>query len=64
MSNAITRVSAALTDGDTCLDVNVRPGVKRRVTDLARVTSNALYIEEEPKHSRGRRGRKRAQRNC
>ncbi|KAJ1439961.1 Pectinesterase inhibitor domain [Sesbania bispinosa] len=44
MSNAMTWVSAALTDGDTCLDGNVRPDVKRRVTDLARVTSNALYM--------------------
>ncbi|KAK2395943.1 hypothetical protein P8452_17306 [Trifolium repens] len=44
MSNALTWVSAALTDGDTCLDGNVRPDVKKRVTDLARVTSNALYM--------------------
>lgn len=45
MSNALTWVSAALTDGDTCLDDgNVRVDVKRRVTDVARVTSNALYM--------------------
>lgn len=45
MSNAMTWTSAALTDGDTCLDGgNVRPDVKRRVTDVARVTSNALYM--------------------
>ncbi|CAI8589717.1 unnamed protein product [Vicia faba] len=44
MSNAMTWVSAALTDGDTCLDGNVMPDVKKRVTDLARVTSNALYM--------------------
>lgn len=44
MSNALTWVSAALTDGDTCLDGNVMPDVKKRVTDLARVTSNALYL--------------------
>ncbi|XP_027336735.1 pectinesterase inhibitor 3-like [Abrus precatorius] len=47
MSNAQTWVSAALTDGDTCLDGfdgNVRPDLKRRVTDVARVTSNALYM--------------------
>ncbi|TKY72906.1 21 kDa protein [Spatholobus suberectus] len=47
MSNAQTWVSAALTDGDTCLDgfdEDARPDVKRRVTDSARVTSNALYM--------------------
>ncbi|KAK7328729.1 hypothetical protein VNO77_22846 [Canavalia gladiata] len=47
MSNVQTWTSAALTDGDTCLDGfdgNVRPDVKRRVTDVARVTSNALYM--------------------
>lgn len=45
MSNAMTWVSAALTDGDTCLDGgSVRLDVKRRVTDLAMVTSNALYM--------------------
>ncbi|KAG4949495.1 hypothetical protein JHK85_043366 [Glycine max] len=47
MSNALTWVSAALTNGDTCLDGfggNARPDVKRRVTDVARVTSNALYM--------------------
>ncbi|RDX93554.1 Pectinesterase inhibitor 3, partial [Mucuna pruriens] len=47
MSNAQTWVSAALTDGDTCLDGfggNARPDVKSRVTDVARVTSNALYM--------------------
>lgn len=47
MSNAQTWVSAALTDGDTCLDGfagNARPDVKRRVTDSAKVTSNALFM--------------------
>ncbi|KAK7281339.1 hypothetical protein RIF29_09226 [Crotalaria pallida] len=56
MSNAQTWVSAALTDGDTCLDgivgdggngnddEKVRRDVKRRVSDVARVTSNALYM--------------------
>ncbi|MED6121662.1 hypothetical protein PIB30_032319 [Stylosanthes scabra] len=58
MSNAQTWVSAALTDGDTCLDGfgdgsnggrrggggKMRRSVKRRVTDVARVTSNALYM--------------------
>ena len=47
VANALTWVSAALTDGDTCLEGfggNARPDVKRRVTDVARVTSNALYM--------------------
>ncbi|KAL2326740.1 hypothetical protein Fmac_020167 [Flemingia macrophylla] len=47
MSNAQTWVSAALTDGDTCLEGfagNARPDVKRRITDVARVTSNALCM--------------------
>ncbi|XAR67223.1 Pectinesterase [Bertholletia excelsa] len=50
MSNAQTWVSAALTDDDTCLDgfkevkSRVRSDVKRKVTDVARVTSNALYL--------------------
>ncbi|XP_073015596.1 pectinesterase inhibitor 3-like [Primulina eburnea] len=50
MSNAETWVSAALTNEDTCLDgfkeigVNVRADVRRRITNVARVTSNALYL--------------------
>ncbi|CAK9159242.1 unnamed protein product [Ilex paraguariensis] len=50
MSNAETWVSAALTNEDTCLDGfkevtgKVRSDVKRKVTNLARVTSNALYL--------------------
>ncbi|XP_075489394.1 pectinesterase inhibitor 3-like [Primulina tabacum] len=50
MSNAETWVSAALTNEDTCLDgfqeigVNLRADVRRRITNVARVTSNALYL--------------------
>ncbi|KAD3068418.1 hypothetical protein E3N88_36298 [Mikania micrantha] len=50
MSNAETWVSAALTDEDTCLDGFkeiegwVRADVKRKVTNVAKVTSNALYL--------------------
>ncbi|XP_019192997.1 PREDICTED: 21 kDa protein [Ipomoea nil] len=50
MSNVETWVSAALTNEDTCLDgfkeveVTVRSDVKRRIRNVARVTSNALYL--------------------
>ncbi|GFS38493.1 plant invertase/pectin methylesterase inhibitor superfamily protein [Actinidia rufa] len=50
MSNAETWVSAALTNEDTCLDGfkeihgKVRADVKRKITNVARVTSNALYL--------------------
>ncbi|KAL1363999.1 hypothetical protein HN51_012154 [Arachis hypogaea] len=63
MSNAQTWVSAALSNGDSCLDgfgdgsnggdrggggndrdKKLGRSVKRRVTDVARVTSNALYM--------------------
>ncbi|KAK1420662.1 hypothetical protein QVD17_22440 [Tagetes erecta] len=50
MSNAETWVSAALTNEDTCLDGFKEVGgmvpsnVKRKVTNLAKVTSNALYL--------------------
>ncbi|PSS15438.1 Pectinesterase inhibitor domain protein [Actinidia chinensis var. chinensis] len=50
MSNTETWVSAALTNDDTCLDGfkeihgNVRADVKRKITHVARVTSNALYL--------------------
>lgn len=50
MSNAETWVSAALTNEDTCLDGfrdvdgKVRSDVKRKITNVARVTSNALYL--------------------
>ncbi|XP_011093878.1 pectinesterase inhibitor 3 [Sesamum indicum] len=50
MSNAETWVSAALTNEDTCLDGfkeidgKVRSDVRRKITNVARVTSNALYL--------------------
>ncbi|XP_048426311.1 pectinesterase inhibitor 3 [Pyrus x bretschneideri] len=51
MSNAQTWLSAALTDDETCLDgiqeANVKAkaaDVKRKITNVARVTSNALYL--------------------
>ncbi|XP_047336955.1 pectinesterase inhibitor 3 [Impatiens glandulifera] len=50
MSNAQTWVSAALTNEDTCLDgfkemeTTVRVDVKRKMINVARVTSNALYL--------------------
>ncbi|KAE8667096.1 hypothetical protein F3Y22_tig00112452pilonHSYRG00066 [Hibiscus syriacus] len=50
MSNAQTWVSAALTNEDTCLDGfegvdgNVKSDVKRKITNVAKVTSNALYM--------------------
>lgn len=50
MSNAETWVSAALTNEDTCLDGfkeidgKVRSDVRRNITAVARVTSNALYL--------------------
>lgn len=64
LSNAETWVSAALTDEDTCLDgfdgVNgkVKTEVQRRITRVARVTSNALYMVNRLDYSRSRpRGR-------
>lgn len=62
MSNAQTWVSAALTDGDTCLDGfagNARPDVKRRVTDVSKVTSNALYMINRLGQSRNRKSKSR-----
>ncbi|KAL1547857.1 pectinesterase inhibitor 3-like [Salvia divinorum] len=50
MSNAETWVSAALTNEETCLDGfkeidgEVRADVRKKVTNVARVTSNALYL--------------------
>ncbi|CAA0821512.1 Plant invertase/pectin methylesterase inhibitor superfamily protein [Striga hermonthica] len=50
MSNAETWVSAALTNEDTCLDGfreidgKVRSDVHRKINNVARVTSNALYL--------------------
>uniref|UniRef100_A0A2C9WD52 Pectinesterase inhibitor domain-containing protein n=1 Tax=Manihot esculenta TaxID=3983 RepID=A0A2C9WD52_MANES len=52
MSNVQTWVSAALTDENTCLDGfaghfmdgNVKIAIKHRITDVAKVTSNALAL--------------------
>ncbi|KAL2338812.1 hypothetical protein Fmac_013258 [Flemingia macrophylla] len=53
MSNAQTWTSAALTNGNACLDgfnaaaaaaAAIRLEVKRRVTDVGMLTSNALYM--------------------
>ncbi|KAJ7944786.1 21 kDa protein-like [Quillaja saponaria] len=52
MSNVQTWVSSALTDDNTCLDGfsgramdgNVKNAIKRRVTGVAQVTSNALAL--------------------
>ncbi|CAL5328723.1 unnamed protein product [Camellia sinensis] len=50
MSNAETWVSAALTNEDTCLDGfreidgKVKSDVNRKITNVARVISNALYL--------------------
>lgn len=52
MSNVQTWVSAALTDENTCLDGfsgrfmdgNVKAAIRRRVVNVAQVTSNALAL--------------------
>ncbi|OIT35208.1 PREDICTED: 21 kDa protein-like [Nicotiana attenuata] len=50
MSNLETWVSAALTNEDTCIDGfkeidgKLRSDVKRKIINVARVTSNALYL--------------------
>ncbi|KAF5743118.1 hypothetical protein HS088_TW09G01183 [Tripterygium wilfordii] len=50
VSNAETWVSAALTNDETCLDGfhdvegKVKEDLKSKITNLARVTSNALYM--------------------
>ncbi|XVF88942.1 hypothetical protein PTKIN_Ptkin19aG0091700 [Pterospermum kingtungense] len=60
MSNAQTWVSAALTYEDTCLDGfegavgKVKSDVKRKITNVAKVTSNALYMINKLDESRGR----------
>ncbi|XP_022730993.1 pectinesterase inhibitor 3-like [Durio zibethinus] len=60
MSNAQTWVSAALTNEDTCLDGfegvdgKVKSDVKRKITTVAKVTSNALYMINRLDESRGR----------
>ena len=62
MSNAETWVSAALTNEDTCLDGfqgvdgKVKADVKRKITNVARVTSNALYLINRLDSTRGRAG--------
>lgn len=59
MSNAQTWVSAALTNEDTCVDgfeeveSRVKSDVKKKITNVARVTSNALYLINRLDQSRG-----------
>lgn len=60
MSNAETWISAALTNEDTCLDGfddvdgQVKSDVKRKITNVAKVTSNALYMINRLDESRQR----------
>lgn len=60
MSNAQTWMSAALTNDDTCLDGfqevggNVKTDVKKKITNVARVTSNALYMINRLDQTSGR----------
>ena len=60
MSNAQTWMSAALTNEDTCVDGfegvdgKVKSDVKRKITNVAEVTSNALYMINRLDESRGR----------
>ncbi|WCJ42842.1 Plant invertase/pectin methylesterase inhibitor superfamily protein [Euphorbia peplus] len=60
MSNAQTWVSAALTNEDTCLDgfehveSNVKIELKRKIVNVAKVTSNALYMINRLHETRGR----------
>ncbi|KAI4335171.1 hypothetical protein L6164_013841 [Bauhinia variegata] len=60
MSNAQTWVSAALTNDDTCLDGfngvdgKLKMDVKGRITNVAMVTSNALYMINRLDDSRGK----------
>ncbi|KAK4747008.1 hypothetical protein SAY87_026045 [Trapa incisa] len=60
LSNAETWVSAALTDDDTCLDGfdeadgSVKTQVRRKISQVARLTSNALYMINRLDDSRGR----------
>ncbi|KAK8547304.1 hypothetical protein V6N13_098017 [Hibiscus sabdariffa] len=59
LSNAQTWVSAALTNEDTCLDGfegvegKVKSEVKRKMSNVAKVTSNALYMINRFNESRG-----------
>ena len=59
MSNALTWVSAAMTDADTCLDglgpTTYGPDVaklKHKVNRVVRITSNALYMINRLCHTR------------
>ncbi|XP_009608759.1 pectinesterase inhibitor 3-like [Nicotiana tabacum] len=60
MSNLETWVSAALTNEDTCIDGfkeidgKLRSDVKRKITNVARVTSNALYLINRLDNSRNK----------
>ncbi|KAL2533291.1 Plant invertase/pectin methylesterase inhibitor superfamily protein [Abeliophyllum distichum] len=60
MSNVETWVSASLTNENTCLDGfkevdgYIRSKVKRKITNVARVTSNALYVIDLLDQSRGK----------
>ncbi|GMI83906.1 hypothetical protein like AT5G20740 [Hibiscus trionum] len=60
MSNAETWVSGALTNEDTCLDGfegvdgKVKSDVKKMIMNVAKVTSNALYMINRLDESRGR----------
>ncbi|OWM84063.1 hypothetical protein CDL15_Pgr009310 [Punica granatum] len=60
VSNAETWVSAALTNEDTCLDGfdgvdgKVKTDVRHKITRVARLTSNALYMINRLDESRGR----------
>lgn len=62
MSNAQTWVSAALTNEDTCLDGfdsvggKVKADIRRKMGNVAKVTSNALYLISRLQLSRGRKG--------
>ncbi|KAF8025916.1 hypothetical protein BT93_F2672 [Corymbia citriodora subsp. variegata] len=72
LSNAETWVSAALTNEDTCLDGfqevdgTVRGDVRSKISDVTRVTSNALYLinrlDEITSRRRSGRGRRPARR--
>ncbi|XP_010520524.1 PREDICTED: 21 kDa protein isoform X2 [Tarenaya hassleriana] len=60
LSNAETWVSAALTNEDTCLDGfegidgEIKTEVKKKITKVARVTSNALYMINRLDDTRGK----------
>ncbi|KAK8660033.1 hypothetical protein V6N13_050969 [Hibiscus sabdariffa] len=60
MSNAETWVSAALTNEDTCVDGfegvdgKVKSEMKKMIMNVAKVTSNALYMINRLDESRGR----------